>query len=72
VVSQGVDITGETGTTRVGGHGALTVSQRWSDGGVFFPTCITFLFDVHVSFIDDNANRLEASLIVPQAQRTCS
>ncbi|MFI5182932.1 MAG: hypothetical protein ACHQNV_00930 [Vicinamibacteria bacterium] len=72
VVSQGADITGETGTTRVGAHGALTVSQRWSDGGVFFPTCTTFLFDVHVSFIDDNGNRLEASLGVPQAQRTCS
>jgi hypothetical protein len=72
VVSQGVDITGQTGTTRVGEHGALTVSQRWSDGGVFYPTCMTFLFEVHVSFIDDNANRFGASLRVPQAQRTCS
>jgi hypothetical protein len=72
VVSRAVDITNETGTTRVGKHGALTVSQRWSDGGVYFPTCTTFLFDVRVSFVDDNANRLELSLSVPQARKACS
>jgi hypothetical protein len=71
VVSRAADITGEIGTTRVGKHGALTVSQRWSDGGVYFPTCTTFLFDVRVSFVDDNANRLQVSLSVPQARKTC-